>query len=124
MNASKQKTSLKEKDALLDLLDIERRESMKQTKMDVTLSEKDALQDMLDIEKLLMSYYNYALTEGSSKSFRKEILKNLSSHAETQYSVFEQMLNRGYYEVQPAEQALIQKQSENYSKVYKQIQSN
>ena len=97
---------------------------MNGSKQKTTLKEKDALQDMLDIEKLLMSYYNYALTEGSSKSFRKEILKNLTSHAETQYSVYEQMLTRGYYEVQPADKTVIEKQNENYSKVYKQIQSN
>lgn len=97
---------------------------MRQPKSKTTLMEKDALQDMLDIEKLLMNYYNAALVEGSSKSFRKEILKNYTSHAETQFSVYEQMLNRGYYQVQPAEQTLIEKQSENYSKVLKQIQAN
>ncbi len=96
---------------------------MKLSKSKTTLAEKDALQDMLDIEKLLMTYYNNALIEGSNKSFRKEILKNYSSHAETQFSVYEQMLNRGYYQVQPAEKTLIEKQSDNYSKVLKQIQS-
>ena len=96
---------------------------MKQSKSKTTLAEKDALQDMLDIEKLLMTYYNNALIEGSNKSFRKEILKNYTSHAETQYSVYEQMLNRGYYQVKKKEKTLIEKQNENYSKVLKQIQS-
>ena len=96
---------------------------MKLSKSKTTLAEKDALQDMLDIEKLLMTYYNNALIEGSNKSFRKEILKNYSSHAETQFSVYEQMLNRGYYQVQPAEKALVEKQSDTFSKVLKQIQT-
>lgn len=94
---------------------------MKQSKKDIMLSEKDALQDMLDVEKLLMSYYNAALTEGSCKPFRKELMKNFSAHAETQFSVFEQMLARGYYQVQPAEKKLFDQNTETFSKVLKQI---
>lgn len=96
---------------------------MKQSKKDIMLSERDALQDMLDAEKLLMNYYNVALTEGSCKPFRKEILKNFTAHAETQFTVFEQMLARGYYEVQPAEQQAIEEKSENFKKVMKQIKA-
>ncbi len=94
---------------------------MKQSKMDTTLCEKDALQDLLDTEKLLMNYYSVALTEGSSKAFRKEILKHYSAHAETQFSVFEQMLSRGYYQVQPAAKMLLDQKTETFSKVCKQI---
>lgn len=94
---------------------------MRQSKQDITLNEKDALQDMLDAEKQLMNYYSAALTEGSCKSFRKEILKNYSASAETQFTVFEQMLARGYYNVQPAENKLIEQKKEMFSKVKKQI---
>ena len=97
---------------------------MRQSKQETTLSEKDALQDMLDVEKLLMSYYSAALTEGSCKSFRKEILKNFSSSADTQFTVFEQMLSRGYYQVQPAEKLLIDQKTDSFSKVKKQIAVN
>ena len=94
---------------------------MRGSKQETTLNEKDALQDMLDCEKLLMSYYAAALLEGSCKPFRKEILKNYTSSAETQFNVFEQMLSRGYYAVQPAEKMMIDKQAENFSKVKKQL---
>ncbi len=94
---------------------------MKQSKKDITLSEKDALQDLLDQEKLLMNYYAMALTEGSCKPFRKEILKNYTAHAETQFQVFEQMLARGYYEVQPAAKMMIDQNAEKFEKVKKQI---
>ena len=96
---------------------------MKQWKKDTTLSEKDALQDMLDAEKLLMDYYAAALTEGSSTAFRKEILKNFSAHEKTQFSVFEQMLARGYYEVQPAPKMMIDQNAEKFSKAKKQLSS-
>ncbi len=94
---------------------------MKQSKQDYTLNERDALQDMLDAEKQLMNYYSAALTEGSCRTFRKEILKNYSASAETQFLVFEQMLAREYYVTQPAEKQLVDTKKEGYSKVYKQI---
>ena len=94
---------------------------MKQSKQETTLNEKDALQDMLDTEKLLLNYYSVALTEGSCKPFRKEILKYYTASAETQFNVFEQMLSRGYYQVMPAEKMLIDQKTETFSKVKKQI---
>ena len=96
---------------------------MKQSKRDTTLSEKDALQDMLDVEKLLMSYYSAALLEGSSPAFRKEILKHYTADEKTQFTIFEQMLTRGYYEVQPAAKLMIDQQTEKFSKSKKQIAS-
>ncbi len=93
------------------------------SKMDVTLSEKDALQDMLDAEKLLMSYYNIALTEGSSKPFRKEIMKHYTAHADTQFSVYETMLVRGYYETKPAEKQIVDQSTDKFSKSLKQIRA-
>ena len=96
----------------------------KKSKMDTTLNEKDALQDMLDIEKLLMSYYSAALLEGSCKPFRKAILKNYTTCADTQFQVFEQMLSREYYQVQPAEKLLIDQKTDSFSKVKKQIAVN
>ncbi len=96
---------------------------MKQSKKDTTLNEKDALQDLLDAEKLLLSYYNAAVIEGSCKPFRKEIFKNYSLSAETQFTVFEQMLSRGYYEVQPAEKPMLEKKKETFSKVLKQLEA-
>lgn len=96
---------------------------MKQAKKDVMLSEKDALQDLLDVEKQLMTYYNAAMTEGSSKPFRKEMMKHYTAHAETQFTVFEQMLARGYYKVQPADKQLVDQNAESFSKVLKQIEA-
>lgn len=96
---------------------------MKKSKMDTSLNEKDALQDMLDAEKQLMNYYSAALTEGSCKSFRKEILKYYAECADTQFAVFEQMLAREYYQIQPAERKIIDQKTESFSKSLKQISS-
>ena len=94
---------------------------MKLSKQDTTLCEKDALQDLLDAEKLLMNYYATALTEGSCRPLRRQIMKLYSEHADTQFAVFEQMLQRGYYEVQPAEKMMIDEKTELFSKVKKQL---
>ncbi len=94
---------------------------MKLSKKDTTLNEQDALQDLLDCEKLLMNYYAVALTEGSSVPFRKQILKHYTAHAETQFRVFEQMLDRGYYEVQPAPKMAIDQNVEKFDKIKKQL---
>lgn len=94
---------------------------MKQSKKEITLCEKDALQDMLDVEKQLLTFYTTALTEGSNQAFRKEILKNYSSSAENQFTVFEQMLARGYYQVAPAPKMSLDEKTEQFSKVLKQI---
>lgn len=96
---------------------------MKQSKKDTTLNEKDALQDLLEAEKLLLSYYNAAVIEGSCKPFRKEIFKNYTSSAETQFTIFEQMLARGYYDVQPAESKMIDQKKDIFSKVLKQLEA-
>ena len=94
---------------------------MKQSKRDITLCEKDALQDLLDQEKLLMTYYAAGLTEGSSQAFRKSILTNYKQQAQTQFDVFEQMLARGYYEVQPAAKMMIDQNVEKFQKCKKQL---
>ena len=94
---------------------------MKLSKQDTTLCEKDALQDLLDAEKLLMNYYATALTEGSCRPLRRQIMKLYSEHADTQFAVFEQMLQRWYYEVQPAEKMMIDEKTELFSKVKKQL---
>ncbi len=81
-----------------------------------TLNERDSLEDMLDEEKRTMAAYNVALTEGSSKSIRKEILKNYSSCADNQFKVFSLMEERGFYTVTPAEKETIQTQAETFEK--------
>ena len=96
---------------------------MKLSKKETTLNEKDALQDMLEAEKLLMSYYAAAILEGSSKPFRKEIFKNYTSSADTQFTVFEQMLSRGYYDVQPAQKPMIDQKTQIFSKVLKEVKT-
>ena len=90
---------------------------MKLTKSDTTLNEKDALQDMLDSEKALMSLYTTALYEGNSKNMRKSFADNLSGVEKDQYTLYQQMTARGYYEAPPAKKDMIDQANDQFKKI-------
>ena len=94
---------------------------MKTSKSDTQLNEKDAILDMLESEKQLMSFYTTALFEGSSKSVRKEFTTHLTSVAENQYSLYNQMSTRGYYTPTPAQKQMIDQTNETFKKQQKQL---
>lgn len=94
---------------------------MKLTKSQTTLCEKDALQDMLDSEKALISLYATALYEGSGKNLRKNFADNLMGVAENQYTLFQQMSARGYYEPAVAKKDMIDKAADSFKKQQKAL---
>lgn len=95
---------------------------MRASKQDTSLNERDALQDMLNVEKQLMGFYAQALTEGNSKAFRKHIFDCYADGAETQFHVYEQMLARGYYTVQTAEKSAVEEKAHFFGKVEKELE--
>ena len=96
---------------------------MKLTKSETSLCEKDALQDMLDSEKALIGLYATALYEGSGKNVRKSFSDNLMGVAQNQYTLFQQMSARGYYEVPPAKKDMIDKANDMFKKQQKALKS-
>lgn len=92
---------------------------MKATKSETQLNEKDALLDMIESEKQLMSFYTTALFEGSSKSIRKGFTNHLTSVAENQYCLFNQMSTRGYYQPAPAQKQMIDEAVDTFKKQVK-----
>lgn len=71
----------------------------KLSKKESELNEQDSLQDMLNTEKMLMDNYLLAIKEGSTKSLRTMFMQNFNKAADDQYTVFKQMLEKGYYEL-------------------------
>ena len=67
------------------------------------LNEKDALIDMLTLEKDVVKTYAMSITEGDSKNFRQVIKNNLTESVEEQYKIFKEMKSRNYYKVSEAE---------------------
>ncbi len=94
---------------------------MRQAKKDVTLCEKDALIDLLDCEKGVLARYLHAIGEGSAKPLRRTLLKLMEGGLEAQFSLFEQLRARGYYEVELAPREEVEGQAAHFSKVKKTL---
>jgi spore coat protein CotF len=95
----------------------------KLTKSDTMLNEKDAIQDMLESEKQLISFYATALFEGSTKNVRKLFSTNLNAVADNQYSLFNQMSTRGYYQPAPAQKQMIDQTNDTFKKLTKELKA-
>ena len=93
-------------------------------KSKTTLNEQDSLQDMLECEKQLMGFYATALREGSNKHLRKELMRHYNTCAENQFTVYEEMLTRGYYQVQPAPKQQLDAKIDCFKKTEKQLKAN
>ncbi len=94
---------------------------MKVSKSDITLNEQDALLDMLGCENQLMVLYATAIYEGSNKSVRKQFSSNLTSVAQNQYCIFDQMKTRGYYQPAPASKEMIDNANDTFKKQKKTL---
>ena len=90
-------------------------------KADITLNEKDSLQDMLNLEKSLVKVYSTAMTEGCSKGFRNLIKEHWERATEDQMTVFLQMTEQGYYQVESASEETLNEQREKFVKVKSQL---
>ena len=92
-----------------------------QSKQQIQLNEKDSLQDMLNLEKEIVKLYSTALTEGNGSKFRTMVKNHLVDSANDQFEVFTQMAENNYYEVKPADKAVIDEQKANFKQVLAQL---
>jgi spore coat protein CotF len=93
----------------------------KMKKSDISLNEKDALQDMLDTEKQLMHKYDMAIQEGSTKHLRSSFMKNFQQLSSDQFTIFEEMQTKGYYQTQQADKQSIDQKVENGKQIQSQL---
>jgi len=66
------------------------------------LTEQELLNDLLNQEKQMVTSYAAFLTEASCHNLRKLLSGNLSQTSHDQYQVFEQMREKGYYQLSDA----------------------
>lgn len=92
-----------------------------QSKQQIQLNEKDSLQDMLNLEKEIVKLYSTAPTEGNGSKFRTMVKNHLVDSANDQFEVFTQMAENNYYEVKPADKAVIDEQKANFKQVLAQL---
>lgn len=92
---------------------------MKLSKQETTLSEKDAMSEMLTTQKQLMQLYTVAIMEGGSKNLRQLFLKHSGALSEEQFSLFEEMTAKGYYEIMPAQKDAVDKKIDSFKETSK-----
>ena len=92
-----------------------------QSKQQIQLNEKDSLQDMLNLEKEIVKLYSTALTEGIGAKLSPMVKNHLVDSANDQFEVFTQMAENNYYEVKPADKAVIDEQKANFKQVLAQL---
>lgn len=92
---------------------------MKLSKQDTTLSEKDAMSEMLTTQKQLMQLYAVAIMEGGSVNLRKMLLEHVDALSKEQFSLFEEMTAKGYYEVMPVQKDALDKKIESFKETNK-----
>jgi len=60
-------------------------------------TDQDMVGDLLAQEKQIMGNYSIGITEGSSEPYRQVLTSNMEQTARDQFSVFQQMQQRGWY---------------------------
>lgn len=92
-------------------------------KSETCLNEKDTFYDILEDEKQLLSLYATALFEGNGKQVRSCFSKNLDGVALNQYTIYSQMLAKGFLpEPAPAVKDMIDTANENFKKIQKSLE--
>jgi len=79
------------------------------------------LGDMLDTEKHIATMYGSYVIEGSNPQIRQVLSANMDETVCDQFRVFEQMQQRGWYQVKPAQQPDIQTARQKYTQTKGQL---
>lgn len=68
----------------------------------ITLTDRDRMEDMLSNEKYLIDGYSTFLPEASDVQLRQVFKDNMSACAQDQFTVYDAMTQRGWYETKNA----------------------
>lgn len=81
----------------------------------VNVNVKDALQDILMQEKDIYKVYASFLPEAACPQLRSILQKNMDAIAKQQFTVFETMNAKGFYEVKPAQMPAIDQAKQKFA---------
>lgn len=79
------------------------------------LDEKQTLTDLLSAQKFITSVYNSDLLESATPEVERLFFGILEDEHRIQQQLFQEMNNRGYYPVEPAEEQKLQKVKQQYA---------
>lgn len=78
------------------------------------LTEKEMLQDCLTSEKNLTGVYNTFSNECTNPELRNDFINILKNEHDMQADLFNEMQNKGWYEVKPAKKTDIDKTKQKF----------
>jgi|AGTN01.3.fsa_nt_gi Coat F domain. len=76
---------------------------------------KDSLMDLLMQEKDILKVYASFLPEGSCTELRTILQKNMDAITKEQFTVFEELKSRGWYQVKDAEAAAVNQAKQSFA---------
>jgi len=81
------------------------------------LSEQDLLNDLLNQEKSMVKNYATYITEASCPNLRQVLTTQLNETASSQYQIFDQMRQRGYYATKDAPDSDVNQAKQKMSQI-------
>lgn len=85
------------------------------------MSDEDIMNDLLSQEKQMISSYSTLLCEASCPNLRSVLTDNLTSSAQDQYQVFDQMSQRGWYPTKNANQPDVMAAKQKFAQMKSQL---
>ena len=81
------------------------------------LNDQDKMEDLMSEEKYLINAYGTFIPEASCPQLRQVLTQNLNECADSQYTIFNQMSQLGWYPTKAAPQADISAAQEKFSQL-------
>ena len=85
------------------------------------MSEKELLNDILNQEKSIVTLYSSAITESTCQDLRQVFTQNLQQTCQDQYTVFDQMRSKGYYQPKDADTNATQQAKTKFATLRSQL---
>lgn len=85
------------------------------------LNDQDRMEDLLTQEKYLISSYSTFVPEASCPHLRQVLTDNLNQTVQTQFKVFDQMNNMGWYPTKVAQQNDVKMAQQKFAQMKTQM---
>ncbi|MCQ1530622.1 spore coat protein [Lutispora saccharofermentans] len=85
------------------------------------LNDQDIMDDLLTMEKQIISAYNTGITESSCQNLRQTLTSNLLETHQLQYTIFDTMKKKGWYQTKDAQDQDVNNAKNKYSNIKNQL---
>lgn len=85
------------------------------------MGEKEILCDLLNTEKQIIGAYSTAISESSCGNMRQVMVQNAKETIDDQFTIFNMMINKGYYQTKDAPEQEVQQAKQKYQQLQSQL---